>query len=30
MNTEVDSKITDSEWEVMRVVWAQDLSLIHI
>jgi len=24
MNTEVDSKITDSEWEVMRVVWAQD------
>ena len=24
MNTEADSKITDSEWEVMRVVWAQD------
>ncbi|MGP4060427.1 CopY/TcrY family copper transport repressor [Halobacillus sp. H74] len=24
MNTEIDSKITDSEWEVMRVVWAQD------
>jgi len=23
MNTEIDSKITDSEWEVMRVVWAQ-------
>src|SRR5690625_526904 len=23
MNTEVDSKITDSEWEVMRVVWAK-------
>lgn len=24
MNNEIDSKITDSEWEVMRVVWAQD------
>src|SRR5699024_8116241 len=24
MNTAMDSKITDSEWEVMRVVWAQD------
>lgn len=24
MITEIDSKITDSEWEVMRVVWAQD------
>ncbi|MGX9932891.1 CopY/TcrY family copper transport repressor [Virgibacillus salarius] len=24
MNTEIDSKITESEWEVMRVVWAQD------
>lgn len=24
MKTEIDSKITDSEWEVMRVVWAQD------
>src|SRR5690625_357702 len=23
MNTEIDSKITDSEWEVMRVDWAQ-------
>src|SRR5699024_12802404 len=23
-NIEVDSKNTDSEWEVMRVVWAQD------
>lgn len=23
MTTEIDSKITDSEWEVMRVVWAQ-------
>ncbi|GIN93701.1 uracil phosphoribosyltransferase [Siminovitchia terrae] len=23
MNTEIDSKITVSEWEVMRVVWAQ-------
>ena len=23
MNTEIDSNITDSEWEVMRVVWAQ-------
>ncbi|MFC0301181.1 CopY/TcrY family copper transport repressor [Virgibacillus soli] len=24
MNAEIDSKITDSEWEVMRVVWAKD------
>ncbi|MBD8007687.1 CopY/TcrY family copper transport repressor [Bacillus norwichensis] len=24
MNPKIDSKITDSEWEVMRVVWAQD------
>ncbi|MDQ0214500.1 CopY/TcrY family copper transport repressor [Oikeobacillus pervagus] len=24
MNTKIDSKITDSEWEIMRVVWAQD------
>ncbi|WP_454910040.1 CopY/TcrY family copper transport repressor [Staphylococcus saprophyticus] len=24
MQTEIDAKITDSEWEVMRVVWAQD------
>jgi len=24
MTIEIDSKITDSEWEVMRVVWAQD------
>ncbi|HLR02290.1 MAG TPA: CopY/TcrY family copper transport repressor [Virgibacillus sp.] len=24
MNTAMDSKITESEWEVMRVVWAQD------
>lgn len=24
MNAVIDSKITDSEWEVMRVVWAQD------
>lgn len=24
MSTEIDFKITDSEWEVMRVVWAQN------
>lgn len=24
MHTEIDFKITDSEWEIMRVVWAQD------
>lgn len=24
MNTEIESKITDSEWEVMRVVWAKN------
>ncbi|HSO58147.1 MAG TPA: CopY/TcrY family copper transport repressor [Paenisporosarcina sp.] len=24
MNIEIESKITDSEWEVMRVVWAKD------
>ncbi|WP_088051914.1 CopY/TcrY family copper transport repressor [Virgibacillus dakarensis] len=24
MNTEIDNKITDSEWEIMRVIWAQD------
>ncbi|WP_212508764.1 CopY/TcrY family copper transport repressor [Litoribacterium kuwaitense] len=24
MNTDIDSKITDAEWEIMRVVWAQD------
>src|SRR5690625_6668378 len=24
MNTEIDIKITDSEWEVMRVVWAKN------
>lgn len=23
MSTEIDLKITDSEWEIMRVVWAQ-------
>ncbi|SDN64031.1 CopY/TcrY family copper transport repressor [Alkalicoccus daliensis] len=24
MNTEIDYKITDAEWEVMRVAWAHD------
>ncbi len=24
MNNEIDHKITDSEWEVMRVAWAQE------
>src|SRR5699024_8513534 len=24
MNTAMDSKITESEWEIMRVVWARD------
>ncbi|WP_062353449.1 CopY/TcrY family copper transport repressor [Bacillus kwashiorkori] len=24
MNTEMDSKVTEAEWEIMRVVWAQN------
>ena len=27
---EFNTHITDAEWEVMRVVWVNDLSLIHI